>query len=401
MAFFSFVRQHARPLAFGALHSFYSAPGQTFCIGLFIAVVGRDLAISPAEIGGLYLVATVGSAVALLFVGPWIDHVRLIHFSAAVVAALVLACFIMATAIGPLTLLAAFFALRLTGQGLMIHVEATGTARAFEAERGRALGITALGVPLSEVIFPPLAIAGIAALGWRSTYAMIGAVALLVLLPLTQWLLSGIKRAPPPRGPRVGAWRGLVAGIALLVGSRFLWAALPGLAVMPFISTAVMFYITAIAEAKGWPPGLIAASFPASAIAHVVGLFASGTIVDRLSARGMLPFQSISIAVAAALLGLASGPWALPVAFALIGLGGGFMKPVITAVWAELFGLSVLGAIRSAIAMYMVLISALAPFVFGSLIDAGYGVDAILVAFAIGGAICLLPSFYAALRRWS
>jgi MFS family permease len=170
---------------------------------------------------------------------------------------------------------------------------------------------------------------------------------------------------------------------------------------MPFISTAVMFYITAIAAAKGWPAGLIAASFPASAIAHVVGLFASGTVIDRVSARGMFPFQSVPIVIAAALLGVVQAPWALPVAFALIGLGGGFMKPVITAVWAELFGLSVLGAIRSAIAMYMVVMSALSPFVFGSLIGAGYAVDPILIAFAIGGAICLLPSFFAAWRRWN
>lgn len=401
MAFLSFVRQHARPLAFGALHSFYSAPGQTFCIGLFIVVIGRDLAISPAEIGGLYLAATLASAVTLLFVGQWIDHVRLIHFSAAVVTGLAIACFVMAAAIGPLTLLLGFYALRLTGQGLMIHVEATATARAFEAERGRALGLTALGVPLSEVIFPPLAILGIAALGWRSTYALFGAVALVCLLPLTQWLLSGIRRSPPPGGHRGGAWRGLVAGMALLARSRFVWAALPGLAVMPFVTTAVMFYITAIAAAKGWPAGLIAASFPASAIAHVFGLFASGMVIDRVSARRMFPFQSIPVAVAVALLGLVSAPWALPVAFALIGLGGGFMKPVVTAVWAELFGLSVLGTIRSAVAMYMVVMSAVSPFVFGSLIEADYAVDAILIAFAIGSVVCLLPSFYAALRRWS
>ena len=61
MSFLSFARTHARPLAFGALHAFYSAPGQTFCIGLFIAAVGDNLGMNPAEIGGLYL-AEIGRA---------------------------------------------------------------------------------------------------------------------------------------------------------------------------------------------------------------------------------------------------------------------------------------------------------------------------------------------------
>lgn len=400
MPFPSFVREHARPLAFGALHAFYSAPGQTFCIGLFIAAVGDSLGMNPAQIGALYLAATVGSALTLMFVGQWIDHVRLVHFSAAVIVGLGIACLAMASAVGALTLLLAFYALRLTGQGLMIHVEATATARAFDQDRGRALGITALGVPLSEMVFPPLAVAGIAAFGWRPTYALFGVVALLVLLPLTQWLLSGIRRAPPPGGHGGGAFRRLVAGLLLLARSRYVWAALPNLAVMPFFVTAVMFHITTIAAAKGWGAELVAASFPASAIAHVVGLFASGYVIDTISARRMFLFQSVPIVLAVALLGVSASPWALPVAFALIGLGGGLGKPVVTAVWAELFGVAALGTIRSAVAMYMVLMSAMSPFVFGALLEAGAGVDAILLGFAIAGLACLLPPFYAGWRRW-
>ena len=122
-------------------------------------------------------------------------------------------------------------------------------------ERGRALGITALGMPLSEIVFPPLVVAGIAAFGWRPTYAAMGAVALFVLLPFTQWLLSGIRRRPAAADGGQGAWRGLVAGLPVLARSRFVWAALPALAVMPFFGTAIMFHITTIAGAKGWPVG--------------------------------------------------------------------------------------------------------------------------------------------------
>lgn len=398
MDFVRFARQHARPLAFGALHAFYSATGQTFCIGLFVASFGAAFGLDPAAIGALYLAGTVASAVTLLFVGQWIDHVRLVHFSAAVIVGLAAACMVAAAAVGPLTLFLAFYLLRLTGQGLMIHVEATATARAFETQRGRALGITALGVPLSEMVFPPLLVAGIAAIGWRSTYAVVGMVALVVLLPFTQWLLSGISRSPPPGKSAHGPWRGLIAGLLLLGRSRFVWAALPALAILPFFGTAVMFHITTIAGAKGWPLGLVAASFPASAIAHVIGLFASGHIIDRLSARKLFVFQSLPIVLALAILSLVAERWALPIAFALMGFGFGLAKPVITAVWAEIFGIAMLGTIRSAVAMYVVFISALAPFVFGALLGAGFGVDAILGGFAVAGLVCTLPPFYAEWR---
>ena len=49
--------------------------------------------------------------------------------------------------------------------------------------------------------------------------------------------------------------------------------------------------------------------------------------------------------------------------------------------WAELFGTGVLGTIRSAVTMYMVVASALAPFVFGALLDAGWAISGVLAVF--------------------
>ena len=397
---FAFARRHARPLVFGALHSFYSAPGQTFCIGLFVASFAESFGLDPAAIGALYLAGTLASAATLLLIGHWIDHVRLVHFSAAVVIGVALACLLTAAAAGPLTLFLAFYALRLTGQGLMIHVEATATARAFDRERGQALGITALGVPLSEMVFPPLVVAGIAAIGWRPTYALFGAAALFILLPLTQWLLSGIQRAPPSRISGQGAWRSLAAGLVIMVRSRYVWAALPAMALMPFYMTAVMFHIATIAAARGWSGGLIAASFPALALANVCGLLLSGQIIDRVSARKLFLFQSLPLIAGIAVLAASSATAALPVAFALMGFSGGLSKTTMTAVWAEIFGVQILGTVRSAIAMYMVFISALAPFVFGLALSAGFSVPAILTVFVVVGLVFLMPPVLAERRAF-
>ena len=392
---FAFARQHARALAFGALHSFYSAPGQTFCIGLFVTSFGVDFGLDPAAVGALYLGATLASAATLLFVGHWIDHIRLVHFSAAVVVGIGTACLVTAGATGPAMLFLAFYLLRLTGQGLMVHVEATATARTFDRERGRALAITGLGVPLSEVVFPPLAVAGIASIGWRPTYALIGCVALLVLLPLTQWLLSGIARLPREEGGAAGAWRRLVDGLRVMLRSRYVWAALPAMALFPFYATAIMFHITTIAGIRGWPVGLVAASFPAMAIANVSGLFLSGQIIDRLSARKLFMFFAVPMLCGVVVLGAVTESWALPVTMGLIGFSGGLSKTTLTAMWAELFGTETLGTIRSAVAMYMVFASALAPFVLGAALAAGWSISAVMTWFAIAGVILITPPMVA------
>ena len=395
MSLIDFTRRNARPLLFGALHSFYSAPGQTYVIGLFIATISATLGIGVTEIGALYLAATFFSAATLVLVGHWIDHVRLVHFSAAVVLALALACFVTASASGPTTLLAAFYLLRLTGQGLMVHVEATATARTFEAERGRALGITALGTPLAEMIFPPLAILGIAIVGWQATYAWMGAIALLVVFPLTQWLLRTFRRAPPGMTRPQGEGQRLIAGLRALVTSSYVLMILPALAILPFHITAIMFHVTTISASKGWPASILAVSFPVMAVASVAGLFVSGQIIDRYTARQLFPFVSVPVLIGIALLAMFEALWTMPVALGLVGLGLGLAHPTLTAIWAELFGVSALGAIRSGFAMYTVFMSGLAPFVFGLSLDLGWIVSAILWAMVAYGALALLPVMFA------
>lgn len=392
----AFARRNPRPLIFGALHSFYSAPGQTFVIGLFVAAIGETLGMGPAEIGALYLAATLTSGVTLIFVGPWIDHIRLVHFSAAVVLGVSFACFFTAFVSSPLMLFLAFFFLRLSGQGLMTHVESTATGRTFDRERGRALGITALGIPLGEIVFPALAIAGIAAIGWQATYAAMGAVALLVIFPVTQWLLRTFKRAPPGMTKPEGEGQKLIAGLKMMAGSRHVLMILPAIALFPFHVTAIMFHITAIAADKNWPSSLVAASYPMLAVATIFGLFLSGQLIDRLSARRLFPFIFLPLLAGTALMAASEAAWAMPTAFLLIGIGSGLARTTMTAIWAEMFGVASLGTIRSAAFMFMVFMSGLAPFVFGLAVDSGLGVSATLWWMTAIGLVFLVPTVFPA-----
>ena len=73
------------------------------------------------------------------------------------------------------------------------------------------------------------------------------------------------------------------------------------------------------------------------------------------------------------------------------GVSGGIGKTTGTAIWAELFGTANLGAMRSFVAMYTSLATALAPFIWGLLVDAGRSWTEILNVFAGLGAVAALP----------
>jgi predicted MFS family arabinose efflux permease len=144
----------------------------------------------------------------------------------------------MAIADGPIGVLFGFLLLRLTGQGLMTHVAVTSIARYFNRQRGRALSVVAMGFPLAEGIMPAIAVMMIAALGWRMSYALIGALVLAVAAPI---LIRLIWRVPsftrPPGWERPGRAPRALDGLRIVIGTRFFWSALPILLFMPFTST--------------------------------------------------------------------------------------------------------------------------------------------------------------------
>ena len=67
--FFGFVRENARWLAGGFLLTYFSSFGQTFFISASVAEWQAAFALSHGGFGLLYLLATLGSALCLPWVG--------------------------------------------------------------------------------------------------------------------------------------------------------------------------------------------------------------------------------------------------------------------------------------------------------------------------------------------
>jgi hypothetical protein len=115
----------------------------------------------------------------------------------------------------------------------------------------------------------------------------------------------------------------------------------------------------------------------------VAGSLGVGSFIDRVSATRLMRFHQLPLA--AGLLVLAAFD-AQPVMFVylfLAGISTGANFTVVGAVWAELYGVAHLGAIRALTSALMVFSTALAPVTMGRMIDAGVSMEAIAVLSAI------------------
>lgn len=388
MSYAQFVLAHRRFLGFGLLAAALSGFGQTFFISLFGGRIREVFELSHGEFGALYSTATLASAVSLLWAGRQMDRLDLRTFAAAVAAALAVGCGLMATASTLLLVGVAMFVLRISGQGLMTHMAMTGMGRYFADGRGKAVSIASLGLPLAEAIMPPLATALKEAIGWRATWGLGAGLVAVAALPSLQALLvgHGARRRTLDAGPEAGAsghgeplrrdWtRGEV-----LRDPRF-YLLLPAVLAGPFIVTALFFHQVHLADAKGWELQWLASAFVAFALTHVIGLLATGVLVDRTGARGLLPWFLLPLAVGLSVLVGFDARWAAWPYLGLIGLSMGATSTVLGALWPELYGVAHLGAIRSVMHAAMVLSTALSPVAVGALFDRGVTVETVALLF--------------------
>ncbi|MEQ8967879.1 MAG: MFS transporter [Azospirillaceae bacterium] len=378
-----FLKEAPRPLAFGFLLCFASSFGQTFFIALSGAELRAAFELSHGGFGTAYSVATLGSGLLMIWLGGLLDRVSLGRFSLAVVIGLAGACALLAVAPHAAVLVLAFFALRLTGQGLATHTAFTTMGRRFVMNRGKAIAIAALGLPAGEAVLPLLGVGAIDLFGWRGAWLAFGAVALAGFAPLTLWLSRAAAQAPQLRTrgaddpPEPRQW----SRAEVLRDTRF-WLILPALLAMPVISTAFFFHQVHVVEAKGWSLTWFAAMFPVFAGATVLAGTVTGSLVDRLGAVRLLPLFLVPAALGLLALAATDHPAAATAFMALVGATQGLGATLIQALWAELYGTRHLGAIRALAQAAMVLGTALGPILFGLAFDAGVTVEAAALASA-------------------
>ena len=215
-----------------------------------------------------------------------------------------------------------------------------GVNRWFDRGRGLALAVALSGTGLASSLTPVLAARGLAAVGWRGMYFGVGALGLMVVLPVV-WLFFRT-----PEEGTVGAGGREVEGMTAreIISSRAFWA----LACAIFLLGAGMGTLSLHLQPMMRDAGLsaIRAANYASLMGfgQIVGRLLVGQLLDRLPTRLVVAVCFVLPVVAAALLiGYKGGSVESLLIAITIGLSLGAEVDVMAYLTSRYFGLKSFG----------------------------------------------------------
>ncbi len=377
---------------------FASAPGQSYGFSVFIDSILIDTGLSRTELSALYALGTGVSAITTLIVGRLVDRWGTRVMLTGVGIAFGAACFLMAIAKGPLTVLLGFATLRALGQGSLAILATLLIAQWFVRYRGRAMALVQLGGAASNALFPPLANVLIASIAWRDSYRVLGVVVWILILPAAILIVRNRPEdiglhpdgLPPPAEPahvpaqesnnkgRRGVWRTL----------RFWLLALP-MSAAPFLITALVFHQASIFAERGLPTSVAANIFIAMAAATAVTSAATGVLLDRLGPKVML-FTTLALLLLALIeLQFVRTPLSAVLYALTIGASGGTQGVTAGVIWAHYYGRVGLGEIQGTASLVTISAAALAPLPLAALQEASGNYTLALGLFALLPLVCM------------
>ena len=165
-----------------------TSPGQTYAFSAFLDHFIADLGLSRSLVSTLYTGGTLAASFVLPYVGRQFDQRGARVMMAIVTLLFGLACIYMSFVRNALMLAVGFFLLRQLGQGSLSLVSKSVINLWWVRKRGLVIGIGGIAGALLSGLFPYIINALIPLYGWRTTYAILGGVLLLFMLPIG-WLL--------------------------------------------------------------------------------------------------------------------------------------------------------------------------------------------------------------------
>lgn len=380
--YYQFAKQHSAFLGFGLITAFFGNYGQSFFIAWFGKSFQADFNLSSAAYGSVYSAATLISGFIMLYVGALLDKVSLKQFSLFTCLGLTLACIGLSFSQAIWQLLIALLLLRLCGQGLMFHIANASMARYFESNRGKAIGIVSIGMPLGEALLPAVAVALIASVGWRNTWLLLGIILPLIYLPLMIQLINRstylfsrfLNKDDDSTIKNLSGWTR-----SQVVKDWQFWRLIPAVMSPAFIITGLLIHQAELLQTKSWSEAWFASCFTLFAVSHLLSSFTVGELVDRFGSTRIMHYYLLPLLTAVGLLMLPlHHPFIALLCMLLLGATVGASGPTVGALWVELYGNKHIGAIRSLVTAIMVVSTSIAPIFMGYLFDLGYSYQQVI-----------------------
>ena len=352
-----------------ALVIFSSGPGQSFVFSVFLGSIIEDTGLSLTGATALLTASTAVSAVLVTIVSRLADRYGPRIMLVAGGLGLGAACFGMATATNILLFFVAFASLRALGQGSLIINCVLLVNQWFVSRRGRAIGMMTMGVVLSTATYPPVARFLIDSIGWREAYAVLGAVAIALIVPAALFV---IKNRPEDVGlfpdgssqPPVSETRQATPGVRrnprVLTSASF-WLVALSLGLPGLVNTGLIVHQTFVFQESGLSATVAAGVFPIYSAASAVSSLAGGFVADRLGPKALFVFSMAGLLAALALAAVMDSLFLAVAYVVVLGVSLGSFIIVHGMIWAYYYGRQGLGRVQGPAMTVSVCASAIGP----------------------------------------
>ncbi len=264
--------------------------------------------------------------------------------------------------------------LRFFGQGAMTHTSVTTMSRYYGEDRGKAISIGEFGGMFGFITFPLIVVLLIKIFTWKFVWLFAGISIPLIFIPMSLYLLrdQGIRHKEFINKIDIFSLQKNWRRRDVIVDKKF-YVYLPISLVPPFVTTGLVFHQVFIATNKGWNMELLASSFVGLGIFSIVGLLLGGPLIDKVNTKKAISFYLLPMFMGVLIMMFFKHYIFIFPYMALLGLSMGLGPSFTGSLWAELYGVKNLGAIRAMLHASMVFASALSPFLLGLVIDYDLG----------------------------
>lgn len=146
---------------------------------------------------------------------------------------------------------------------------------------------------------------------------------------------------------------------------------------------------------RGWSLELVASGFIAYGVMRAAGSFLIGPLIDRFTATRLLVFHMIPIILGYTLFATVDAWWCIYAYLGLSGLTVGTGSNIKSVIFAEFYGVKILGAINGLTTSLMVVSTALGPILLGLMLDYGLDHSFIFASFIGTGLVTVLLGYIA------
>lgn len=365
------LRRHMKLIASLSLVCFIGMGATISAIGLFFNPVREEFGWSNERVSGLASAFLIAMSLATLLAGWLLDRLGAKRVMAAGVLLTGLGCLWAGVAGDSLGMIGGF-ALAGAGTGASTYVPSIFVAASRIRERlGLAIGIILAAASLGSALLPPVVAHLILTFGWRAALTIIGALILLVSLPLVAFTVPGRRPAGGEGDETTPDAEGLDLSAALRRPVFWGLAAIQLFFAIGFMG--IYFHVVPYLIDRGFSLRTTALLYGSTNAMSAVGLVILGGLADRFGAGRVLVTSLLLYAASALLLGSLGDPsaaYAILAAFIVIwGATQGATTQLVPMLLAGSMGLRRFGALSGIVAVLQGAGEAVGPVMTGAIED--------------------------------